>query len=60
MPKSNTAVATIGIDPGKNTLHLVGPKQISTGERYERLDRRLPLRQLSFFSWKASNVCRRV
>jgi hypothetical protein len=22
--KSNTAVATIGIDPGKNTLHLVG------------------------------------
>ena len=24
MPKSNTAVATIGIDPGKNTLHLVG------------------------------------
>ena len=33
MPKSNTAVATIGIDPGKNTLHLVGPKQISTGER---------------------------
>ena len=24
MPKSYTAVATIGIDPGKNTLHLVG------------------------------------
>src|ERR1700757_4945231 len=24
MPKSNTAVVTIGIDPGKNTLHLVG------------------------------------
>jgi transposase len=23
MPKSDTAVATIGIDPGKNTLHLV-------------------------------------
>jgi hypothetical protein len=23
MPKSNTAVVTIGIDPGKNTLHLV-------------------------------------
>ena len=22
--KSNTAVVTIGIDPGKNTLHLVG------------------------------------
>src|SRR6185436_12464363 len=24
MPKSNTAVVTIGIDPGKNTLHVVG------------------------------------
>jgi transposase len=24
MPKSNTAVVTIGIDPGKNTLHLIG------------------------------------
>src|SRR5246500_2650945 len=24
MPQSNTAVVTIGIDPGKNTLHLVG------------------------------------
>jgi transposase len=24
MRKSNTAVVTIGIDPGKNTLHLVG------------------------------------
>jgi transposase len=24
MPKSSTAVVTIGIDPGKNTLHLVG------------------------------------
>ena len=24
MPKCNIAVATIGIDPGKNTLHLVG------------------------------------
>jgi hypothetical protein len=24
MPKSTIAVATIGIDPGKNTLHLVG------------------------------------
>ena len=24
MPKPNTAVVTIGIDPGKNTLHLVG------------------------------------
>src|SRR6516225_9496803 len=24
MPKSTTAVVTIGIDPGKNTLHLVG------------------------------------
>jgi hypothetical protein len=24
MPKSNTAIVTIGIDPGKNTLHLVG------------------------------------
>src|SRR6201986_4054453 len=24
MPKSNIAVVTIGIDPGKNTLHLVG------------------------------------
>ena len=24
MPKSTTAVATIGIDRGKNTLHLVG------------------------------------
>jgi hypothetical protein len=23
MPKSNAAVVTIGIDPGKNTLHLV-------------------------------------
>src|SRR6516164_10975696 len=24
MPKPNTAIVTIGIDPGKNTLHLVG------------------------------------
>jgi hypothetical protein len=24
MPKSNTTVVTIGIDPGKNSLHLVG------------------------------------
>ena len=24
MPKSNTAVVTIGIDPEKNTLHVVG------------------------------------
>ena len=24
MPKSTTAVVTIGIDPGKNTLHLIG------------------------------------
>jgi hypothetical protein len=23
-PKTNTAAVTIGIDPGKNTLHLIG------------------------------------
>ena len=61
MPKSSAAVVTIGIDPGKDTLHLVGLDAgavcSTQGPDTEAQDQSLPL---SRFSLQRTATSRRL